>query len=162
VWQGSESTHTPNIRRRIASGASLAIGRVVYLGNVRRLLLLTTAVLTVACEGRPPEFGVSVFADDTLPVIFTVELTGTLVMGLRSDGFRMRPDKSLVMTTPAQLIINKGAGTATITSLRGGNILVQPLGVKPDSGDTSSALGMVVKLARTGVQRSVKLTVEKK
>ena len=137
----------------------------LYLGSVRRLFLLVSAVLTAACDPRPPEFGVSVFADDTLPVIFTVELTGSLVMGARSDNPQMRPDKSLVLTTPAQLVVQKGEGSATITALKGGAILVQPLGAKPDSGDmafTSSAPGTVVKLWRIGLQRRMMVRVIKK
>lgn len=128
-----------------------------------RLLLcaaVCAAVLT-ACEQRPPSFGVSVFADDTVTVAFTVSVTGTLVMGLRSDVFQMRPDKSLLMTTPAELIIQRGEGTALIESLRGGRLAVQPLGVNPDSADTLSAEGHVIKLVRTGEARAVKLLVEK-
>jgi hypothetical protein len=45
-------------------------------------------------------------------------------------------------------------------------MLVQPLGAKPDSGDTSpdtaAARGTVVKLWRIGVQRSLMLRVIKK
>jgi hypothetical protein len=133
---------------------------------VRRLLLLISAVLTAACDPRPPEFGVSVFADDTLPVVFTVELTGSLLMGARSDNPQMRPDKSLLLTTPAQLVVQKGEGSATITALKGGTMLVQPLGAKPDSAatssDTASASGTVVKLWRIGARRRVMLRVIKK
>ena len=135
----------------------------MYLGAVRRLLLLLiSAVLTAACDPSPPEFGVSVFADDTVPVSFTVELTGGLSMGVRATNPRMGPNKSLIFTTPTQLVVQKGEGSATIASLRGGTILVQPLGAKPDSGDTSSALGTVVELRRIGVQRSVMLRVIRK
>jgi len=138
----------------------------LYLDTVRRLFLLVSAVLTAACDPRPPEFGVSVFADDTLPVVFSVDLTGSLVMGVRSDNLQMRPDKSLLLTTPAQLVVQKGEGSATITALKGGAILVQRLVAKPDSGDmafdTSSAPGTVVKLWRIGVQRSVTVRVMKK
>lgn len=126
------------------------------------LTLAVTAILAVACFDRPPEFGVSVFASDTLPVTFTVSLTGGLVMGLRSQNFHMQPDKSLIMTTPAQLIIQRGEGTATILSVSGGRVVVQPLGINPDSADTSSAEGHQVKLSRAGERRSVKLLVEKK
>lgn len=125
------------------------------------LALACSAVFAVACFERPPEFGVSVFAADTLPVTFTVYLTDQLVMALRSTNFKMRADKSLMMTTPAQLIIQRGAGTARIVSISGGGLVVQPLGVNPDSADTSSAEGRTVQLTRTGELRSVKLVVEK-
>ena len=128
---------------------------------MRHILLLSVAILQAACDKAPPEFGVSVFANDTTPVQFAMDVTGTLVMGIRANGFDPGPNKTLFMTTPAQLLVQKGEGTATITSLKGGALLVQPLGVKPDSGDTSSAQGLVVKLARTGTARSVRLTVVK-
>jgi len=87
-------------------------------------------------------------------------------MGARSDNPQMRPDKSLLLTTPAQLVVQKGEGSATITALKGGTMLVQPLGAKPDSGDTSpdtaSASGTVVKLWRIGARRRVMLRVIKK
>ena len=124
--------------------------------------LACSAVFTVACFERPQEFGVSVFSADTMPVTFTLYVQGSLVMGLRSQGFKMRPDKSLIMITPAQLIVQKGEGSASIQSVSGGRIVVQPLGVSPDSADTSSAEGLSIGLVRTGEHRSVKLTVEKK
>jgi hypothetical protein len=119
------------------------------------------AALLAACRSRPPEFGVSVFADDTVAVAFTVSLTGSLVMGLRAESFKMRPDKSLQMSTPAELIVQSGEGTALIESLDGGRLAVQPLGLHPDSGGTSSAEGRVITLARVGEARTVKLSVEK-
>ena len=125
------------------------------------LILAATAVIASACLDNPPEFGVSVFAADTLPVTFTVSLKGSLVMALRSKNFHMRPDKSLIMLTPAQLLIQRGEGTASIESVFGGRIVVQPLGVNADSADTSSAEGLTVQLARKGELRSVKLNVEK-
>lgn len=128
--------------------------------------VLTLAATSVAAAGcmneRPPEFGVSVFAADTVPATFTVAVAGSLVMGLRSEVFHMRPDKSLMMTTPAELIIQNGDGEATISSLSGGRLVVQPFGVNPDSGDTSSAQGLSVKFTRGAQQRNLKLTVEKK
>lgn len=130
--------------------------------HVRPLLCAATAAAALAaCEPRPPEFGVSVFADDTVTVAFTVSLSGSLVMGLRSDVYQMRPDKSLLMTTPAELIIQRGAGTAVIKSLRGGRLVVQPLGAGPDSTATASAEGLVVRVERRGEERTVKLLVEK-
>ena len=147
----------------VAIGVYLGVGRknTQLCIPVRRILLLCTAILGAACEGRRPEFGVSVFANDTIPVLFTLELTGGLSMGIRAQAFDPGPNKSLIMTTPAQLTVQSGEGTATITSQKGGALIVQPLGVMPDSGDTSSVLGSVVKLTRAGTQRSVKLTVEK-
>ena len=124
-------------------------------------MLLLFAGLTSACEGRKPEYGVSVFSTDTLPVTFTVTLTGSLALGLRSEGFHMRPDKSLVLTTPAELVVQRGDGTARIESLQGGRLAVQPLGVSADSADTSAVEGRVVMLVKPPERRVVTLTAEK-
>lgn len=126
-----------------------------------RPLLLVAAAFCAACEERPPEFGVSVFADDTLPAIFTVSITGSLGIGLRSEAYQMQPDSSLIMTTPAQLIIQLGAGTAIITSLHGGRLAVQPIGVSADSAELVTVEGTVVKLVRAGEERRVTLSVER-
>jgi hypothetical protein len=124
-------------------------------------LLSSAVLLVVACDPRPEEFGVSVFANDTLPVRFEMEMLGGLEIGIRASGFTPGRNRTLIMTTPAQLLVQRGEGTAIIRSLAGGAMIVQPIGIKPDSGDTSSALGTEVKLVRAGTQRSVKLTVEK-
>lgn len=129
--------------------------------NHRQLLLLVSAALLAACNERPPEYGVSVFSTDTLPVVFTLSLTGSLALGMRSEGFKMRPDKSLVLTTPAELIWSRGDGTARIETVRGGRIVVQPLGVTDSAADTTAAVGYVVLLVKPPERRLVKLSVEK-
>lgn len=118
--------------------------------------------LACACSRNEEEFGVDVFAVDTLPARIYMNLTGTLQMGLRADSFYTTPDKSLILGTPASLIIQKGAGTATILSIdTTKRIAVQPLGVPPDSAEKVGAVGTVVKLTRVGGERRVTLEVEK-
>src|SRR5262249_9577338 len=90
------------------------------------LTLAVTAIVSIACFDRPAEFGVSVFSADTVPVNFEMTVTGGLVIGLRARTFRPRADKTLLLTTPAQLIIQNGEGTATITSVSGGLLVAQP------------------------------------
>lgn len=124
-------------------------------------LVAVASVATAACNERPPEFGVSVFSADTVPVAFTVSVSGTLLMGLRSEHFQMRPDSSLMMSTPAEIIVQRGDGSAIISSLSRRWIVVQPLGVHPDSSDTTAVDGLAVKVTRTGVERRVGLTREK-
>jgi hypothetical protein len=125
-----------------------------------RLLCLLLA--TTACSTDRRELGVDVFSDDTLPTRFTVTLSGTLVMGLRSQSFYMRKDKSLVLITPGSLVIQKGEGTAVIEALDGSRrIAVDPIGTSPDSTDQVAVVGRVIKVERVGKEKRVKLAVEK-
>jgi hypothetical protein len=123
-------------------------------------LLVAVAALTSACD-RPTEYGVSVFSTDTLPVTFSVTLTGSLALGLRSDGFMMQPDKSLLLTTPAQMTVSRGDGTARIVSVKGGPLAVQPLGVTDSTADTATVEGQVVMLTKPPEKRLVLLKAEK-
>jgi hypothetical protein len=108
------------------------------------------------------ELGVDVFSDDTLPTQFTVTLSGTLVMGLRSQNFYMRKDKSLVLITPGSLVIQEGQGSATIESLDGSRrIAVDPIGTSPDSTELVSVVGRVIRLERVGTEKRVSLKVER-
>src|SRR2546423_14764856 len=125
-----------------------------------QLLVLMAAA---ACAGEKREVGVDVFADDTLPAMFTVELTGKLEVGLRSENFYLRPDKTLVLQTPASLVIQKGSGTMLIKSLAANRrIAVAPIGTPPDSSEALAAVGTVVKLERAGEEKRYKLAGEKK
>ena len=128
--------------------------------RVRRCLVLA-ALLSAGCDKRPREYGVSVFSTDTLPVTFTVTLTGSLALGLRSEGFQMQPDKSLLLKTPAEMVVQRGDGTARIVAVSGGRLAVQPLGVSADSADTATVEGHVVMLAKPPERRIVKLTAER-
>ncbi len=127
----------------------------------RPLLFLLATALCAACEQRPPEFGVSVFAMDTLPVRFRLSVTGSLVLGVRSTSIQALPDRSLVILTPSELVIQRGEGTATITALRGDSVAVQPLGVFGDSAELASVQGTVVRFARAAEERRVAVALEK-
>ncbi len=126
------------------------------------LLPLVATTLLAACDDRPREFGVNVFAGDTAAVTFTMSIAGSLVMGLRADGFRMRPDSTLEMTTPAQLIVQSGDGSALIESVDGRRIAVQPLGVPPNrAADSATVEGIAVRVTRAPNARAVTLKVER-
>jgi hypothetical protein len=108
------------------------------------------------------ELGVDVFSDDTLPARFTVAMTGTLVLGLRSQNFYMRPDKTLVLITPGSLVIQEGSGSATIASLDSSRrIAVEPIGTSPDSSDIVAVVGHSIRIERVGKESRVKLSLEK-
>lgn len=126
-----------------------------------RLLVVGAALLASACEGRPVAYGVSVFSTDTVPVAFTITVTGSLALGLRADGFQMQPDKSVILTTPAQMLVQEGDGTVRIESARGGRLAVQPLGVTDSTADTTTVEGRVVLLVKPPEKRLVTLAVEK-
>jgi len=124
-------------------------------------LVASVAVSVVSACDRPPEYGVSVYSTDTLPATFTVTLTDSLALALRSEGFRAMPDKSLVLSTPAQMLVHSGAGSARIVGLGGKRIAVQPLGVSDSTADTTTVEGNVVLLVRPPGKRLVTLKVEK-
>jgi hypothetical protein len=128
--------------------------------TMRRVRCLLLLAATACAEKR--ELGVDVFSEDTLPARFTVGLTGTLVMGLRSQSFYVRPDKSLVLITPGSLVIQEGAGSATIASLDASRrIAVEPIGTSPDSSDALAKVGHAIRLERVGKENRVRLAVER-
>lgn len=123
--------------------------------RARCSLALTAAPLAVAlaCSEPRAEQGVDVFSADTLPVRFTVSMTGDLAVSLRFGSVAMRPDRSLILETPGSLVIRKGAGTATVTSLDSTRRLaLQPLGTPPDSVDVVGVVGSKVRMTRDGRQ----------
>jgi hypothetical protein len=129
--------------------------------RIARLLVAITAVSSLAaCEGRKPEYGVAVFSTDTMPVVFTLTVTGNLALSMRSDGFQTQPDKSLLLTTPAQLTVARSDGTARIQTVRGAGLAVQPIGFPPDSADTTTVEGRVVVLTAPPLRRIVTLKAE--
>jgi len=131
---------------------------------MRRLSILVAFLSATACEGRPPEFGVSVFSNDTSQVEFRMEVTGRLVLGLRAEQFLPQPDSSLNLVTPAELVVQQGGGRVIVRSVRGGAMVIQPLGIRLDSltapADTAAVIGRVVTMENTLGQRKVKLKVD--
>lgn len=112
-----------------------------------------------ACAERR-ELGVDVFSDDTMPARFTVAMTGSLVLGLRSQNFYMRPDKTLVLITPGSLVIQEGSGSATIASMDSSRRLaVAPMGTSPDSSDSVAVIGHSIRLERVAKENRVRLAV---
>jgi hypothetical protein len=129
--------------------------------NHRHTLLVLVAALSSACDRRQAEYGVSVFSTDTLPVSFTLTVTGTLALGMRSEGFQVQPDKSLLLSTPAELVVTRGDGTARIVVVKGARIAVQPLGATDSTADTTTVEGHVVMLVKPPDRRLVTLRAEK-
>ncbi len=101
------------------------------------------------------------FAGDTVAATFILTITGTLTMGLRAEDYRVRPDSSLELKTPAELIVQGGDGSALIEMVMGGRLSVKPLGIHPDSGDTAAVEGVAVRLVRPADRRVVRLSVER-
>lgn len=116
---------------------------------------IAAALLLAGCLPEPPkpppEIGVHVAsgADDSARIQFTVTVTGSLVLGVRSRQFGMRPDKSLLLSTPADVVVNKGAGSAVIVALdSSGRLAISPLD-RADSA-TATARGRAVRITRVG------------
>ncbi|HVA57836.1 MAG: hypothetical protein WBQ26_15815 [Gemmatimonadaceae bacterium] len=100
------------------------------------------------------EFGVHVAsaANAMASLRFKVTVTGSLELGIRAPFFAMQRDKSLILSTPADLLVNKGTGSAVIAAADSSAILtVMPL----DSSDVgvASARGHAVRIERVGDTR---------
>lgn len=115
-------------------------------------------VLVAACTAPPPQnaspYGVQIFAVDTVTVRLAVGVTGDLQLTLRGEGFQALPGRRFVVSTPASLVISRGVGTATITSVDSvSRIAVVPMGTPEDSIDAASVQGTIVKFTRLGYEQ---------
>jgi len=119
---------------------------------VHRLLI---AVVLFACNapGPPREYGVEIFAQDTVTARLTVSVTGTLQVNVRGENFSVLPDRSFSVGTPASLVIRGGVGTATVTSVDSTQKLaVVPAGTPPDSTDARTVSGTKLYISRMGYE----------
>jgi len=124
----------------------------------RPAIAVLLALLAAACLPKPPkppgEFGVHVAStrSDTARVHFTVHVKGTLELGIRSAIVAMQPDSSLLLATPADLVVNKGAGSAVVAAADSGvELSVTPLNHADSAAAT--ARGHAVRIARVGDTR---------
>ncbi len=122
----------------------------------------TIAFLVIAaCRGQPPrpanEFGVHVAAagNAAARVRFTVTIKGSLEIDIHSGIVAIRPDSSLLLATPADLLVKQGAGSAVITAADSGRALVV---TRLDSTDAAPARGHAVRVERTGDSRHLTVT----
>jgi hypothetical protein len=121
-------------------------------------LLLATAC---AVPAPPREYGVGIFAEDTVTARVSIAVTGTLQVTTTGESLTTGPDKTLTLGTPGSIVIKGGVGTATITSLDSGRRLaVVPTGLAEDSAEKATVMGTVVKLSRMGYE-GARLRVEK-
>lgn len=119
-----------------------------------------------ACNAPPPSqasrpYGVNIFAADTITARIAVEVSGDIQVDLKGDDFRTLPNRSFSVSTPASLMIVRGVGTATITSLDSVRVAVVPTGTPDDSLDAATVTGTVIKFTRLGYERSHRLSVAK-
>jgi hypothetical protein len=128
---------------------------------IQRLLLILAVAGCAAPEPLPRDYGVEVFAEDTVTARLMVTTSGTLQVQLRGDNFKVRPDRSFEITTPAWLVVQRGVGTATITSLDGHRLAAVPIGTPTDSTDAKTVLGVRVYVTRLGGERGrIRLAAE--
>jgi hypothetical protein len=107
----------------------------------------------VACTpAPPPEIGVRVTdaAGDSGTVQFTVTVADTaLSLGMRPASMAMRRDRTLVLSTPATIVVNHGAGSAMIAVVTtGATLRVTPLAAADSA--TGAAVGAAVRISRQG------------
>lgn len=132
-----------------------------------RPILLLAAVALASCNSPAPQqqppsrpYGVEIFAQDTATVRVAVEVTGDLQLDLKGDDFRVLPNKSFTLATPATLTIVRGVGTATIISVDStSKLAVIPAGTPQDSIDAATVSGTVIKFTRLGYERAHRLSV---
>lgn len=127
---------------------------------------IATVLLTAACAAPGPQnarpYGVEIFAEDTVTARISVSVTGDIQLTLRGDDFQVLPGRRFLVSTPASLVINRGVGTATITSVDSvSRLAVVPLGTPEDSIDAATVAGTVVKFTRLGYERSHRLSAER-
>ena len=124
------------------------------------LALACAAACAVGCRRQPPpppaEVGVHVAnaANDSTRAKFFVAIKGSLQLGIRSMIVGMRPDSSLVLAAPADLVVNTGNGSAVITAADSGvELRITPL----DRADSAQATvtAHAVRIERQGNARHV-------
>jgi hypothetical protein len=97
---------------------------------------------------------VTASGNDSARAKFTVVVKGTLELGIRSTIVAMEPDSSLLLATPADLVVNKGMGSAVIAAADSGvELTLRPLD-RSDSAQ-ATATGHAIRLARPDSSRHV-------
>ena len=130
------------------------------------LSLITLLLPAAACSVPGPQnarpYGVEIFAEDTVTARISVSVSGDIQLTLRGDDFQVLPGRGFLVSTPASLVINRGVGTATITSVDSvSRLAVVPLGTPEDSIDVATVSGTVVKFTRLGYERAHRLSAER-
>ena len=127
------------------------------------------AWVALACNTAPPPqqasrpYGIEIYAEDTATARIVVDVTGDIQVDLKGDDFRVLPNRSFTVSTPATLTIVRGVGTATITSVDSTTRLaVIPAGTPPDSIDAATVSGTVIKFTRLGYERAHRLTAARR
>ena len=120
----------------------------------------------LSCNAPPPQqqasrpYGIQIFAQDTVTARIAVQVTGDLQLDLKGDDFRVLPDRSFSLATPATLTILRGVGTATVVSVDStSRLAVFPAGIPEDSIDAATVTGTVIKFTRLGFERVHRLSV---
>ncbi len=126
--------------------------------NLRPTLGAVICLLLAACQSRSPkpsgEFGVHVASalSDTASAHFTVHIDGTLQLGIRSRIVAMEPDSSLLLSTPADVVVNEGLGSVVVAAADSGVVLVVTPLDRADSAH-ATARAHAIRVARVGDTR---------
>jgi hypothetical protein len=104
-----------------------------------------------ACSGpsRQEALGVEVFSEDTLPVRFSITMSGGLELRVEAERAFRQGESSLVFETPAKLFVARGSGESTVSSLdENRRLIVQPSGVSADSAEGAAVAGSAIQITR--------------
>jgi hypothetical protein len=88
---------------------------------------------------------------------FSVTVKGGLQLSIRAPMFAMRPDSTLLLATPADLIVNKGTGSAIIVSADS-NVALVATQLDTLAAPPGAVRGHVILLARPDTTRRVTIT----
>ena len=116
---------------------------------MRRLAPLLAFLLLSSCWPEPPgEIGVRVSTATGMPGRFRMKVDGGLIIGMRAPQFAMQKDKSLVLATPAELVVQRGEGDAMISAIDGWPSLVI-VGLDSTHSPRPRAEGRLIRFAHT-------------
>jgi hypothetical protein len=129
---------------------------------VRRRLLLAILVAGCSLPSRQEQLGVEVFSVDTIPVHFSLTMSGGIELRVDAERAFRQGESSLVFETPARLYVARGSGQSTIAALeRDRRLVVQPIGVSADSAERAAVVGSAVQITRPRDEPRLALEVSK-
>jgi hypothetical protein len=122
------------------------------------------AVLGAACSmpSGEEQLGVEVFSEDTIPVRFSITMSGGIELRVDAERAFRQGESALVFETPAKLLVARGSGQSTIAALdEKRRLIVQPIGVPADSAERAAVVGSAVQLTRPRDEPRLGLLVAK-
>lgn len=129
----------------------------------RTIPSLAAIALLAACT-RPqvvaPRYALELFSEDTNQAHITVTVSSpTMEVTLNGAGFYTVNRTQPVFLTPASLVV-RGVGTATIAAIDSMQLIAAvPSGTHPDSTESVTTVGRMLRISRSEGQATYKLEV---